>query len=415
VIRLRSLLLGFAIACFSVALGIALALGPLKGAAEERLRDDLAAARDDSAALQGRLHDIRDHRVYDAAFARELADALLQRRLTGRSVVLVRLPGVPVELADRTAGILRAADATVTGTVDLKARWVDPQQRQFLEDLSSRLVTADTELRADGDAYDRAGAVLARAVLTSEADAVGEPDPDSTAILGGLVAGELLAANDGMARADLAVVLAGPVTDRARDRYAGEPAARTAERNAAWLALVRALDAAGTGTVVAGDGTSAGDSGVVGSLRADDDLRSGVSTLDVVDLESGRVGLAYALAEQAAGDVGHYGTGAGTDGALPAALTSPTAPPEDADSVPTGPPLPPQPMDAPATPPPGEAGDQPTSPPTGPPAGEPGDGPTDGLGDGPTEGPADGPTSDPTDDGPQDPTAGQRAEEGPGG
>ena len=82
----------------------------------------------------------------------------------------------------------------------------------------------------------------------------------------------LASEGDSVAPADYAVVLTSGA-------FTGDDAA---ERNATLVELVSALDAAGSGAVVAGDAASAAETGLVGVLRADPTLSAAVSTVDNV-------------------------------------------------------------------------------------------------------------------------------------
>ena len=102
--------------------------------------------------------------------------------------------------------------------------------------------------------------------------------------------------------ANLAVVVSGP--GRAGD--SGSVAAQ----------LSKAIDGAGEGAVLAGPSTSSQDGGVLAALR-DSDAASQVSTVDVTDTAAGRVVVALALAREAKGQSGSWGTSRSADGAVP--------------------------------------------------------------------------------------------------
>jgi hypothetical protein len=131
----------------------------------------------------------------------------------------------------------------------------------------------------------------------------GGPAPDGAAassVLAGLVALDVLATEgDSVAPADYAVLLTSGA-------FTGDDAA---ERNETLVELVSALDAAGSGTVVAGDGGSAAETGLVGVIRADPTLSSTVSTVDNAATAAGRISTVLALGAEAEGTSGRYGTG----------------------------------------------------------------------------------------------------------
>ena len=133
-------------------------------------------------------------------------------------------------------------------------------------------------------------------------------------MLAGLVALDVLASEgDSVAPADYAVLLTSGA-------FTGEDAA---ERNATLVELVSALDAAGSGAVVAGDAASAGETGLVGVLRADPTLSAAVSTVDNVGSAAGRISTVLALGGEAEGTSGRYGTGEDAQPVPPVPATTP--------------------------------------------------------------------------------------------
>lgn len=319
-ITIRAVLLAVGAMFIALAVGVALGAGPLQGDSDNRWRAEVNQHDRQRAKLDRELSRLRADTGYRDEFVSTVDDGLVADTLTNHHIALVQLPGADRTYADELRSTLEAAGATVTGRVTVEQRWAQPGQQQLLEDTSTRLVTEDTVLPESGGAYERAGAVLARALVTTDAERVGQPDTDTTAILAGFAAAELIRAGDELARADLAVVVAPPAP-------ADSEAAEETD-NSAWLAMLAALDTAGNGVVVAGDEAAAKPGGMIDALRADDETGEAVSSVDVVDLADGRVGVVYALAEQVAGEAGHYGVGDGADGVLapaPSVGNEPTA------------------------------------------------------------------------------------------
>ena len=122
-------------------------------------------------------------------------------------------------------------------------------------------------------------------------------------MLSGLTALDVLSQeSDTVAPADYAVVLTAGA-------FSGEDAA---ERNETLVELVTALDAAGSGAVVAGDAASAGENGLVGVIRADPTVSAAISTVDNVGTAAGRISTVLALGSEGEGTSGKYGTGEDT-------------------------------------------------------------------------------------------------------
>lgn len=318
-ISIRYVLLAVGGMFLALAVGVALGAGPLQGDSEQQWRAEVNQLDDERTTLQRELAELRTSRDHGDEFVSAVEAGLIADTLTDQNVAIVVLPGAEDTYADAFRTTLESAGATVTGRVTIEPRWTEPGQQQLLEDTSSRLVTDDTELPADGGAYDRAAAVLARALVTNQPEVAGKPDNDTTAILAGYAAAELVSADDELARAELAVVVAPPTT---AESAGGADAAddEVAARNAAWMALLGALDRGGNGVVVAGDSTAAGVDGLVDAVRVEAKVRDAVSSVDGLELSDGKVasegpvGVVYALAEQLAGEVGHYGRGDGADG-----------------------------------------------------------------------------------------------------
>jgi hypothetical protein len=139
----------------------------------------------------------------------------------------------------------------------------------------------------------------------------GAPAPDTAAlssVLAGLRALDVLdVESSSVTPADFAVLLtAGAPTERGTEQDAEQDAA---QRTDTLVDLALALDAAGSGAVVAGDAASAGDTGLVGVIRADPENSAAVSTVDNIDAASGRISTVLALGRESQGTSGAYGTG----------------------------------------------------------------------------------------------------------
>ena len=330
-IDFRYFLVTIAAVFLSIATGLVLGAGPL-GDVEDSAERPTAAP----AELRERLVGLQQRASYAERVAAAASAESLAGKLDGRRVALVALPGADGSTVRALADRLPSAGATVTRSLQVTDKWVDPRQRQFLDDLSADLITGQPAQRdraaaaepsepAAGSAYDRAATVLAEAVFgrasgTRTGDSAGErsgdqpadqsAEPDhSTRILGAYDEGDLVRTGQDDGPAELAVVVAAdPVEHEAHvQRSDGAP----------WSALARAFDRAGEGTVVAGPATAARGTGALAVVRSDAAISSEVSTVDVADAALGPAVVVAALAEQADGDSGHYGTVGPIDGAMP--------------------------------------------------------------------------------------------------
>ncbi|HEU4489834.1 MAG TPA: copper transporter [Jiangellales bacterium] len=318
---------------FALAAGIALGAGPLKAGVDQTLTDQTSALRDENQQLRDQIATLESTAEYRDAFVGAVTPELIDDRLADRRAVLVALPGADTDQVAAIGETLAGSGAAVGATVTIDPTWTDAGSAAVLDTLASELVSSGTTL-PQGDGYDRGAAVLAGALLEPAADEPEEGDTGATEEPAAPEAGTteepapgaeeaaessatVLAAfgeaglvsveGEPTPEADVAVVVAGtPFDDEELER-----------RNAALVTLATALDAAGSGTVLAGPPSSAGETGVVAALRADGNAAELVSTVDVATLPSGRVAVVYALEEQVAGGSGHYGAVGTTDGPLP--------------------------------------------------------------------------------------------------
>ncbi|MDS1269490.1 copper transporter [Lipingzhangella sp. LS1_29] len=310
-----------------LALTVGLVLGTtvLQDPVMQRLSSDANETREQLAEMQEH-RDLAQSRV---AGADELLDAyageILGGRLDGVRVVLVEAPGaedgVSSELIDR----FDQAGATVTGQLRLTETYVDPEERVFLDELTTQLASG-VDL-PDGDAHRRAGTQLAHALL-DPAGAEAEPgqgDTDAaveessaqldagTVVEGFDQAGLVTTVGDPQAGADIAVLVASgasaPTTD---DSGAVDTSTDT---DTAMLALGEALATVGaSGAVVAGPPTTA-DRGLIERVYQ---AQTRITTVDSADTSAGAVATALAVASTVDGRLGRYGVGPYTESFLPA-------------------------------------------------------------------------------------------------
>lgn len=265
----------------ALAAGVALGAGVLD---ESRLAPD----GDDSGS-------VRDTALvsFEDGYAARTAGGLIDDSLNDRSVVVMTLPGAR---EDEVAGIrsdLEEAGASVTGTVGLTGKLLDPANRQFAES-----VAGEASPDADGEGYARIGTVLGDAYLGEDGSSL---DEGASTVVSAFTEGELIDVEDAPeSRASLAVVVAGP--------------SRTGDGAEVLTAMVRSLDGAGDAAVVAGPASSSREGGVVDVVRRD---AAQVSSVDVTDSAAGRAVAVLALAKAADGETGAWGTSRSADGALP--------------------------------------------------------------------------------------------------
>ncbi|GAA0443041.1 hypothetical protein Acor_28420 [Acrocarpospora corrugata] len=265
--------------------------------------------RDQIAALQAREDG-------NNAFVSDATPELVQGNLAGEHVLVVEAPGAPSGLRDQVREVIERAGGTYTGRITLTDKFLSAEQTGVLDGLAAQLSPIGTVFAEGATPYDKAGQVLASALVTNTPLSAGTVNTATSAVLQVFQEGGFIAMSDDPSkRATLAVVVA-PATP-----YEGDDADA---QNGAIVAVAGALDNGSLGTVVAGTATASGTGGVIAAVLDSGDEASQVSTVDTLDLPSGRVALVYALREQHAGRSGAYGIGSGATAFAPTPSASPS-------------------------------------------------------------------------------------------
>ncbi|MDQ3165954.1 MAG: copper transporter [Actinomycetota bacterium] len=290
----------------ALAVGIALGAGPLKGGLDQQLVNQAEQDREDKVALRAELDQLGLTAGFQDDFAQAVAPDLLDSRLEGRTVAVVLLPGADPDIAAALADDAAEAGGTVTGTIQVQPGLVDPQNRQVAEGLATSVldgVSGGPDI-AGASSYQLVGYSLARGFLSTRPQGAPVDVAAQTAAASYREAGYVTTERDVQRRAGLAVVIT------------AEPEQFEPGQDELVTTLVQAMDAASGGVVVAGSASSGVEGGYVQVIRSSD-VAQEVSTVDVADTAAGRVATVLALAEQAAGRAGQYGSADAADGALP--------------------------------------------------------------------------------------------------
>ncbi|MBX6766067.1 MAG: copper transporter [Actinomadura rubrobrunea] len=296
----------------ALALGIILGSTTLSQSVTAELKKQASDAARNSQQLRQEQRRLEAQRDGEEQFAQTLGAELVADRLKGQSVVLVETPGASNDSIEQLGELAKAAGATVTGRVTIQKKYLDDDQVGTVDELAAQL-RPETAAAPDGGPYDRAGAVLASALVTRDPARSGREDTEGGAVLNAFrQAGYLTTSGRPGQHATLAVVVA-PSTPY---QYEGADA-----DNRALISLAAALDGAGRGAVVGGPSTAAQEGGLIAALR-DSDVSKNVSSIDMVDTASGRVVAVLALQNEIAGKSGQYGTGSGVSGYLPSPVPS---------------------------------------------------------------------------------------------
>ncbi len=291
------------ISVIAVVLGLGAGLG-LGMASQRRLSPDQATLQQRNQHLRAQLDELGGALAGQADLTRQLAPAVLHRRLAGTSVVLLSTPAGS-GYVDPVASMLAMAGAAITGRIEMTDQFGAPTRADELLDLAQTAWPpgVTTGLPVTGDGVAASSSLLADVLLRRTPEV---PDGDRRSVLSAYASeGFLVTRREVVAAADAIVVVAGAP--------AAGPDAQP--RNRALVTLVGALGHAGR-CVVSGP-TAAGEGNLVAQVRADQELATMVSTVDNVTTATGQLVTAWAVADLSTGRVGHYGTAAGAL-ALPA-------------------------------------------------------------------------------------------------
>ena len=299
------------IAAFFLALALGVVLGST--AISDRLLSGLSSSR---AELTRQVTDLQTERnalrarLTDAdAFGAAVGPRVVSGALRGRTVVLVTTADANPADRDALAALISNAGGTVTGELQLTDAFTDPSRSDQLSDLSTRLLPAGLRLPTASDAGTLAGGLLGSLLLVNPHGGKAQTTTaETTAVLAGLGDGGFIRLGPQVQPAQLVVVLTGGAV---RGTSSGDRAGILAR-------FATQLDRSGGGAVLAGRPGSADGNGPIGVVRADTAAASVLSTVDDVSTAAGRVVTVLALAEQAQGHTGRYGTGSNAQAVVPA-------------------------------------------------------------------------------------------------
>ncbi|TDD92517.1 copper transporter [Actinomadura darangshiensis] len=298
----------------ALALGIVLGSTTLSDSVSDTLRQQANSAAKTAQQARMAQRDLQHQVNGEEQFTKVLSPQLVADRLKGQSVVVIETPGAGNESIEQVSELAKNAGAAVTGRVTVQKKLLNDDQQTTVDELATQLKADGVNFPSNASAYDKAGAVLANALVTKDTAKSGREDAAGGAVLNGFKqAGYVTTSGKPGQHATIAVMVA-PAAPYAYDGGGDD--------NKALISLASALDGAGRGTVVGGPPTSAQEGGLIAALR-DSDAADSVSTIDTVDTASGQVVTILALQNEIGGKSGQYGTGAGASGYLPS--PAPTA------------------------------------------------------------------------------------------
>jgi hypothetical protein len=303
VISLRQHAISLAAVFLALAVGVLLGSGFLSGALLTGLRDESRNLRAEISTLNDRNNVLNEKLGSANAFDTKIAGRSVRGALAGKSVVIFRTPDAKDGDVDGVSKIVNQAGGTVTSTVSLTQEFVDANSAEKLRSVvNSSIVPAGAQLSTKlVDQGSQAGDLLGIALLIDRNPAVAPvDDTQRDTVLAALRdTGFIAYGSEHIGAANAAVVMTGgALGDDAGNQ--GVSAARFAA----------GLAPHGSGVLLAGrDGSSTG-TAAVAVARADAAVTQAISTVDDVDVESGRITAVLGIADLVnGGRVGQYGTG----------------------------------------------------------------------------------------------------------
>jgi hypothetical protein len=299
----------------AVALGIIIGTTALNEPILTDIEDQVSDLEQDKRSLEDQTQALQAQVDAAQAFDAAVAPALVEGTLTDASVLLVVTnEEIAPETVESVSALVGEAGGTLAGQITLSPAYSDPSTEAALQGyVTGGGLPSGVQLPEADDAGQLVGALLAQVLMIPP----GGPAPDTagiSSVLAGLSALDVLSQDsDSVVPADYAIVLASGA-------FTGDDAA---ERTGTLVDLVTSLDAAGSGAVVAGDASSAAETGLVGVIRADPELSAAVSTVDNVGVTAGQVSAVLALGQESEGTSGKYGTGEDTQPVPPVPATTP--------------------------------------------------------------------------------------------
>lgn len=285
----------------ALAIGVVLGSGLLSSGLVSGLRDDKTDLENQVGALQNTNNQLGEQLNAADGFDAAVSGRVVRDALLDRSVVVITTPDADPGDVDGITRSIEASGAAVTGRVSLTDSFVSAASGDDLRTRLTNVVPAGIQLRTGAiDQGSMAGDLLGSVLLLDAQTAEPQSSPEELALaLETLRSGGFIAYDNGaVAPAQLAVVVTG-----------GNSVDGDGNRGAIVARFAGGLDARGAGTVLVGRTGSADGNGPVAVVRADAALSSGVSTVDNIDREAGRITTPLALQEQLDGGAGRYGTG----------------------------------------------------------------------------------------------------------
>lgn len=304
-ISLRTHAISLAAVFLALAVGVALGSGLLSNTLLSGLRDDKHELQNQINTLTDDKNALNEKLSATSEFDAQMAPRILRDTLKDKSVVLFRTPDAGDDDVEALTRLVGQAGGAVTGTIGLTEEFVQANSAEkLLSVVNSPIVPAGAQLSTTSvDQGSQAGDLLGIAVLINRDPKVQVvDDAQRDTVLAALRdTGFITYGAQQIGPADTALIVTGGAL--------GEDAGN---RGATVARFASGLAPHGSGTVIAGRDGSASGTAAVAVTRSDKALSSAVSTVDDIDVESGRITTVLALGDLLAGrQPGQYGVGQG--------------------------------------------------------------------------------------------------------
>ncbi|MEE2034574.1 copper transporter [Rhodococcus chondri] len=287
----------------ALAVGIVLGSGLLSDTLVSGLRDDKAEMRREVQNAQDRSSRLEEQLNTADGFDAAVAPRVVRDVLIDRTVLLVSTPDTDPADLDAVMRTVDAAGGRVTGRVSLTESFVDAAGADLLRTTVTNIIPAGVQLQTGAvDPGSLAGDLLGAVLQLDPATGAPRSTPEERDLaLSTLRSAGFVSYDGAVEPAQSTLVVTGDGGEQNGNGNRGALVARFAA----------AVDTRGAGTVLTGRPGSAVGNGPVAVVRAAAALSAGLSTVDNLDREAGRVTTVLALGEQFDGGVGRYGSGPG--------------------------------------------------------------------------------------------------------
>ncbi|MCD2109369.1 copper transporter [Rhodococcus erythropolis] len=305
-ISMRQHAISIAAIFLALAIGVVLGSGMLSSGLLSGLRDDKADLQNEIEDLNQQSNQLQQQLNSADGFDAAVGGRVVRDSLAGRTVIVITAPDADPSDLDGVNRLVTAAGGAVTGRVSLTDSFVDATGGDRLRTVVTNVIPAGITLKTGAvDQGSLAGDLLGSVLLLNGQSSEPQSTTDEMNLaLDSLRSAGFISYDDGAVKpAQLAVVLTGD--------NKSESDAASGNRGAVIARFAGALDGRGAGTILAGRPGSAEGSGPVAVARADAALSAGLTTIDNIDRESGKITTPLALQEQLNGGAGRYGTGPG--------------------------------------------------------------------------------------------------------